>query len=112
MQPAVQKLSEKASALSPNNPQRTLFTNSDGSVVTSGGQFLELLVSQVSSPVRWDACMESFLNSNTTAFVELLPGGALTGIAKRGMKGTPAVALKTPDDLEKAVELIQQSAAG
>ena len=112
MQPAVQTLSEKASALSPNNPQRTLFTNSDGSVVTSGGQFLELLVSQVSSPVRWDACMESFLNSNTTAFVELLPGGALTGIAKRGMKGTPAVALKTPDDLEKAVELIQQAAAG
>jgi [acyl-carrier-protein] S-malonyltransferase len=30
---------------------------------------------------------------------ELPPAGTLVGIAKREMKGTPTLALKTPDDL-------------
>jgi len=111
MQPAVQKLKEKASQISPADPTRTLFTNSDGGTIQSGSQFVDLLVSQVSNPVRWDACMNSFLAQGVSAFIELLPGGALTGIAKRGMKGVPSVALKTPDDIEKAVEVLQQVVA-
>lgn len=112
MQPAVQTLHEKAALLTPQQPTHKLFTNSDGSLVENGTRFVELLVAQVSNPVRWDACMDSFLAANVSAFIELLPGGTLTGIAKRAMKGIPSVALKTPDDLDKAVELIGQVNAG
>lgn len=108
MLPAVETLREKANTLSPADPMRALFTNSDGSRVSSGAQFLDSLVSQISSPVRWDACMDSFLAGDISAFVELLPGGALAGIAKRAMKGVPAVALKTPDDLATAADLIAE----
>ena len=41
----------------------------------------------------------------TTAVVELPPAGTLVGIAKRELKGTPTLALKTPDDLDKITEL-------
>lgn len=111
MESAVPVLAEAATSLTPLDPTRTLWTNADGSVVTSGSRFTELLVSQVAQPVRWDACMGGFQEAGITGLIELTPAGALTGIAKRALKGVPAVAVKTPADLDDAVELIQASAA-
>ena len=99
-----------AATLSPADPVSTLWTNRDGSTVTSGNAFLDLLVGQVSSPVRWDLCMASFQEAGVTGIIELAPAGALVGLAKRGLKGVPTVAVKTPDDLPAAIELIEQSA--
>ena len=110
MQPAVEHLAAVAATLSPADPASTLWTNRDGSTVTSGSAFLDLLVGQVSSPVRWDLCMASFQEAGVTGIIELAPAGALVGLAKRGLKGVPTVAVKTPDDLPAAIELIEQSA--
>jgi [acyl-carrier-protein] S-malonyltransferase len=110
MQPAVEHLAAVAATLSPADPSSTLWTNRDGSTVTSGDAFLDLLVGQVSSPVRWDLCMASFQEAGVTGIIELAPAGALVGLAKRGLKGVPTVAVKTPDDLPAAIELIEQSA--
>lgn len=92
------------------DPSLPLWTNFDGSVVTSGTRALELIVHQVQNPVRWDLCMESFANAGITGLVEFSPAGALTGLAKRALRGTPAVALKTPDDLAAAGDLLADSA--
>ncbi|MEY4313035.1 MAG: S-malonyltransferase, partial [Actinomycetota bacterium] len=77
--------------------------------VASGAEYLDLLVGQVSNPVRWDLCMESFEKDGATGFIELAPGGALAGLVKRGIKGLPTVAIKTPDDLASAIELLEAS---
>jgi [acyl-carrier-protein] S-malonyltransferase len=108
MTPATAELEKFAAGLSPKDPAAAIWTNSDGSLVTSGSRYLELLVSQVSNPVRWDQTMHGMLSSGVTAMIELLPGGALSGIAKRAMAGVEAVALKTPADLEKAIEVIER----
>lgn len=109
MKPAVAHLSEVAATLTPADPTLPIWTNNDGTQVASGARFVELLVGQVSSPVRWDLCMESFLAAGVTGIIELAPAGALTGLAKRAMRGIPSVAIKTPDDLAAAFELIDQS---
>ena len=44
------------------------------------------------------------------AATALLLSGALVGLAKRALKGVPTVAVKTPDDLPAAIELIEQAA--
>lgn len=88
------------------DPQLTLWSNSDGAPVTSGARALELIVHQVASPVRWDLCMASFIEAGVTGIIELAPAGALVGLAKRGMRGVPSVAVKTPDDLAAARELL------
>jgi [acyl-carrier-protein] S-malonyltransferase len=106
MRPAVERLAEVAAGLAPADPTLPLWTNRDGSAVTSGAAFLDLLVGQVSSPVRWDRCMESFQAAGVTGIIELAPAGALTGLARRGLKGVPTVGIKTPDDLPAAVELL------
>lgn len=109
MKPAVAHLTEVAATLSPADPTLPIWTNNDGTQVERGTRFVELLVGQVSSPVRWDLCMESFLAAGVTGIIELAPAGALTGLAKRAMRGIPSVAIKTPDDLAAAFELIDQA---
>ena len=106
MATAVNTLREAAAPLSTSTPYMTLWTNNDGSVVADGDQFRDLLVGQVSSPVRWDLCMESFAAAGVTGIIEVAPAGALVGLAKRALKGVPTVAIKTPDDLVGARELI------
>ncbi|MFI5061021.1 MAG: ACP S-malonyltransferase [Actinomycetales bacterium] len=110
MQPAVAHLSEFAATLPTNDPTLPIWTNKDGSRVPSGTDYLSLLVGQVSSPVRWDLCMESFAAAGITGLIEIAPAGALVGLAKRGLKGVPSVAIKTPDDLPAAFDLIDQAA--
>ncbi|KAA0960796.1 ACP S-malonyltransferase [Microbacterium sp. ANT_H45B] len=111
MASAVTALRDAVSTITPSDPDLTLWTNRDGSVVTDGGQALDYLVDQVSSPVRWDLCMASFADQGITGLIELAPAGALTGLAKRGLRGIPAVAVKTPDDLDAAVALLNGDAA-
>ncbi|GHB38936.1 ACP S-malonyltransferase [Streptomyces cirratus] len=111
MAPAVATLEEAAQALSPADPALTYVSNKDGGVVTSGADVVARLVGQVAHPVRWDLCMETFAELGVTGIIELCPGGTLTGLAKRALKGVPSVALKTPDDLQKAAELLAEHAA-
>lgn len=107
---AVETLREAAETVNTADAVKKLWTNKDGSIVTKGQEFRDLLVGQVSSPVRWDKCMESFANAGVTGIIELAPAGALVGLAKRGLKGVPTVAVKTPEDLEAARELIDSVA--
>ncbi|CAN5370703.1 ACP S-malonyltransferase [soil metagenome] len=111
MQPAVAQLELFAAGLEKHDPSLPIWTNRDGSRVESGSHFVELMVGQVSSPVRWDLTMESLAAAGVTGIVELAPAGALVGLAKRGLKGIPSVAVKTPDDLAAAFEMIDGAAA-
>jgi [acyl-carrier-protein] S-malonyltransferase len=108
MQPATALLASVAAGLEPTEPTLPIWTNFDGGRVTDGARFVDLLVGQVSSPVRWDKCMESFAQAGVTGIIEVAPAGALTGLAKRALKGVPSVAIKTPDDLPAAYELIDK----
>lgn len=109
MVPAVAVLAEAASAYTRRDPDITLLTNADGSIVKSGDDAVAGLVAQVARPVRWDLCMDTMLQMDVTGIIELAPGGVLTGLAKRAMKGVPTVALKTPDDLAAALELARNA---
>lgn len=111
MASAVAALRDAVATVTPLDPQVTLWTNRDGSVVSDGAQALSYLVDQVSSPVRWDKCMTSFADHGITGLIELAPAGALTGLAKRGLRGVPTVAVKTPEDLDAAVALLNGEAA-
>lgn len=109
MSSAVEVLRDAAAKVDVSNASRALWTNADGTLVSDGAAFLDLMVSQIANPVRWDACMQSFVDAGVTGLIELTPAGALTGIAKRALKGVPSVAVKTPADLDAAVDLIRSA---
>jgi [acyl-carrier-protein] S-malonyltransferase len=110
MAPAEDAVRAAAAELSPGDPARPLLTNSDGSVVKGGAAALDLLVAQVTRPVRWDSCMATLGELGVTAVLELPPAGTLVGLVRRDLKGVKTLALKTPDDLDKAVALIEEHA--
>lgn len=110
MATAVDRLREAAAGITPGDPSAVLLSNADGAVVTSGAEFVERLINQVANPVRWDACMATMAAQGVTAMIELLPGGTLTGLAKRALRGVATVALKTPDDLDAARGVLSGSA--
>ncbi len=105
MTPATEVLREFSHQLTISDPNMTIWTNRDGSVVTSGSAFVDLMVGQVSSAVRWDLCMSAFSAARITGLIEVTPAGVLTGLSRRALKGVPAVAVKTPADLEAAIAL-------
>ncbi|GII98107.1 [acyl-carrier-protein] S-malonyltransferase [Sediminihabitans luteus] len=98
------------------DPSVTLLSNADGASYATiagdasphgrGADVLARLAAQVVAPVRWDLCQETLLELGVTGLVELAPGGVLTGLARRTLKGVETVAIKTPDDLEAARDLV------
>lgn len=106
MKPAVETLREYSKTIQIADPEIALWSNNGGRKISSGSEFVELLVNQVSSPVRWDLCMESMVKAGVTGIIELAPAGTLVGLAKRAMPGIESVAVKTPENLEAALSLI------
>jgi len=110
MAPAVATLEDLVAGVPIADPGTAYVSNRDGEVVASGTEVIRRMVAQVSNPVRWDLCMETFQKLGVTAMIELAPGGTLTGIAKRALPGVATLALKTPDDLDAARALIAEHA--
>ncbi len=102
MAPAVDVLSTLARSVSTHDAHTPVISNRDGQVVRDGREVLDRIVNQVSSPVRWDLCMETMRDLGVTGMLELPPAGTLTGIARRALKGVETFALKTPDQLDDA----------
>jgi [acyl-carrier-protein] S-malonyltransferase len=108
MAPAVTGLATMARAISTHDPRLPLVSNRDGAVVASGHDFLDRMVNQVSHPVRWDLCMQTFKDLGVTALIEIPPAGALANLAKRGLAGVEVLALKSPDQLEQARRMLAE----
>ena len=100
MESAVETLREAASGVAFHTPHSPLYTNRDGSTVTDGDTIRELLIGQVSSPVRWDLCMEGMAKNGATRLIELAPAGALVGLAKRALKEVETVKIDLPEHIE------------
>ncbi|NEK84660.1 acyltransferase domain-containing protein [Blastococcus saxobsidens] len=108
MASAREELEGLVGGLRPADPSRLLLSNAEGAAVDSGAQALTRLVSQVTSPVRFDSCLATMRQLGVTAVLELPPAGALAGLAKREWKGAgiEILAVSSPADLDRARELI------
>ena len=106
MAPAVSVLAGYARAVTIHDPRTRLISNADGAVVHHGRDVLARIVNQVANPVRWDLCMQTMADLGVTALLEIPPAGTLAGLAKRALPGVEVLALKTPDDLPAAVDLV------
>jgi [acyl-carrier-protein] S-malonyltransferase len=109
MASAREELEGLVGGLRPADPSRTLLSNADGTAVDSGAEALARLVSQITSPVRFDACLATMRDLGVTAALELPPAGALAGLAKREWKGSDIeiLAVAGPADLDRARELLE-----
>ena len=111
MASAVAALRDAAAGIPVRDPAMTLLSDADGAAVTTGKEWLERIIAQVAAPVRWDLCMRTMADLGVTAIIELPPAGTLAGLARRALPGVAQLAIKTPDQLDAARELIAEHLA-
>jgi [acyl-carrier-protein] S-malonyltransferase len=88
--------------LTPAHARSVVVANADGACITDGRDAVSRLLVQLTSPVRFDLCLQSIAALQPDAVIELAPGGTLTALAKRALPGVELIALRTPDDLAAA----------
>jgi [acyl-carrier-protein] S-malonyltransferase len=105
MAPALDGYAAAAAGIVAHDPTVTLLSNVDGQPVTSATDAMDKLIAQLTRPVRWDLCSATIRGLTPRAIVEFPPAGALTGIAKRELRGVATHAVKTPAELDGRVGL-------
>lgn len=81
-------------------PRFPVISNVTAEPVRDGSEAKQLLVQQLTSPVRWTACMRAMLDAGVTRFLEIGPGSVLSGLLRRIEKDAAAVAIGTPAQIE------------
>jgi [acyl-carrier-protein] S-malonyltransferase len=111
MAPATAALAAAAATVPSADPVLPLLSNLDGAQVRTGADWLQRIVAQVSAPVRWDSCTATMARLGASALIELPPAGTLTGLVRRALSGLEILALRTPDDLAAARQILAQHAS-
>jgi [acyl-carrier-protein] S-malonyltransferase len=91
----------------PRDTEVPVISNVDALPHYTGADWSTLLSAQLSSPVRWKHCLLALEALGVTEFVELGPGGVLTGMAKRTVEAARTISVSTPEDLEKLLEWVK-----
>jgi [acyl-carrier-protein] S-malonyltransferase len=81
-------------------------SNVDAQPHDHGDEWASLLSAQLSSPVRWKHCLLTLGELGVVDFVELGPGGVLTGMAKRTLDHARTISVATPEELDKLIEWV------
>ena len=109
---ARERLREAIAAANPRDAEVPVVSNVDALPHQLGTEWASLLSAQLSSPVRWKHVLLELADRGVDEFVELGPGGVLTGMAKRTATAARTISVATPEDLDKLIEFVQQRDAG
>ena len=82
------------------DPHFPVVSNVTGRPVTSGAEARELLVQQVTAPVRWSECVRTMVGEGADRFLELGPGSVLRGLHRRNAKGVPCTSVGTLEQVQ------------
>jgi [acyl-carrier-protein] S-malonyltransferase len=109
MTAARERLRSAIALASPRDVEVPVISNVDAIAHSSGEEWSSLLSAQLSSPVRWKHCLLTMQELGVTGFVELGPGGVLTGMAKRTVDDARTITVSTPEELDKLIEWVNAS---
>jgi len=83
MKPAGERLEKALEEISVSDLKIPVVTNVEAEANTSKDRVKELLVAQVSSPVRWEESMRKMVGKGIEQVLEIGPGKVLSGLMKR-----------------------------
>lgn len=110
MTAARDRLRSAIAEASPRDIEVPVISNVDALAHSLGDEWSSLLSAQLSSPVRWKHCLLTLSEAGVVDFVELGPGGVLTGMAKRTLDNARTISVSTPEELDKLIEWVGATA--
>ncbi|MCC6159118.1 MAG: ACP S-malonyltransferase [Deltaproteobacteria bacterium] len=107
MEPAARAMDEvlRAAAFAP--PAFPIIANVDARPCDDPSRFAALLITQITHRVRFEDCVRTAINMGVDAFIELGPGGKLTGMVSRIAPDIRAVSISSVRELDEAVAALQ-----
>lgn len=100
MGPAQGGLRDRLEAINFSDPLYPVVSNVTAEPVLRAGEARELLVEQLTSPVRWAASIDRMVKAGVDRFFELGPGSVLCGLNRRNARGLPCASLGGPRDFD------------
>jgi len=85
-----------------------VLANVDARAHTTAAEWENLLAAQLCSPVRWRQILHALGEQGVSILVELGPGTALSGMAKRTLEGVTNLSVGVPDDLDKLLNTLSE----
>lgn len=98
MEPAAEGLRAFLDGIEFADPAFPVISNATATPVTTGADARELLVRQLTSPVRWAESVGVMTKAGVDRFIEVGAGKVLSALNRRNAKGTPSIPLGEPDD--------------
>lgn len=111
MAPARDRLAKALASVDLADPDVPVVANVDARPHQQGARWPELLLTQLTSPVRWRESLATLRELGASVLVEVGPGGVLTGLARRAVPDLRAVAVAAPADLDVLAEAAAGSGA-
>ena len=106
MEPAVVGLTDAIATSAFTDPVFPVYSNVTAEASTTAVGAKDLLLRQLTSPVRWAMEIRNIATRFSDAlYVEMGPGNVLSGLVGRLVKGARTLACGTPADVEKLLEL-------
>jgi [acyl-carrier-protein] S-malonyltransferase len=107
MEPAVVGLTNAIATSAFTDPRFPVYSNVTASPVMTSVEAKDLLVKQLTSPVRWSTEMRNIAARFPEAlYVEMGPGSVLTGLMGRLVKGARTFACGTAAEVEKLLQTV------
>ena len=107
MQPAADGLRAALSEARLGRPTFPVFSNVTEQPVTDGARATELLIQQLTSPVRWAGGVRNLAAAYPDAtFVEMGPGNVLVGLVRRIAPSVKTATCGTVKEVEQLMELV------
>jgi [acyl-carrier-protein] S-malonyltransferase len=107
MQPAVVGLTDAIATSAFTDPVYPVYSNVTAEPSTTASDAKDLLLRQLTSPVRWSTEIRNIAARFPEAlFVEMGPGSVLTGLMGRLVKGAKTFACGTSAEVEKLHQLV------
>jgi len=100
MSSAVEPLKAELAAKVFNNAEITVIPNVTALPNRSASEMKELLVMQVTAPVKWSESVELMIKEGVTRFVEVGPGKVLQGLVKSISKEVALAGVGTVEEIE------------
>jgi [acyl-carrier-protein] S-malonyltransferase len=102
MRPAAEVMARALAGVTVTAPVVPLVANVTAAPVSDPEEIRRRLVEQVTGTVRWRESVRFLAGAGVTRLYEVGSGKVLTGLVKRIVEGVEAVAVNTPEDVEKA----------
>ncbi len=84
-----------------HDPVTPFFSTVTTRVEERGADLAEILVQQLTAPVRFTQAVEELVRRGVTQFVEIGSGNVLSGLVRRIDRSVQAIAVSNPDGLQK-----------